>query len=214
FPRGPFSAAFIQTFIAWIRRFVGDDEAAWRSGAEVVAIGEEHGYAFWTVIGSAYSLAGTPGSQTHRDQIEGAVGRLRLMGQESFSAAHLGYLGRLYADAGEPDRALEFVAQAVDAVHKTGEGIHLPELLRQRARYTLARGGDAGDAVADLDQAVQTATEQDARVERLRAALDIASLPHELRPADWRHTLAAARAAVVPALVTPDTVAADEILAN
>lgn len=214
FPRGPFSAAFIQTFVAWIRRFVGDDEAAWRAGAEVVAIGREHGYAFWTVVGSAYSLTGTPGSQTHRDSVEGAVGRLRLIGQESFSAAHLGYLGRLYADVGEPDRALEFVAQAVDAVHKTGEGIHLPALLRQRAKYTLALGGDVGDAVADLAQAVRTATEQDARVDRLRTALDIASLPDDHRPADWHHTLSAARAAVLPALVTADTVAADEILAT
>jgi len=135
------------------------------------------------------------------------------MGQESFSAAHLGYLGRLYADAGQPDRGLEFVAQAIEAVHKTGEGIHLPELLRQRARYTLARGGVI-DATADLAEAVRMATDQDARVARLRAALDLASLPHAGRPAEWRHTLAAARAAVGPALVTPDTVAADELLAN
>ena len=214
FPRGPFSAAFIQTFVAWICRFVGDDAASWRAASEVVAIGHEHGYIFWTVMGSAYGLAGTPGSQAHRDQVEHAVDRLRLMGQESFSAAHLGYIGRLYADAGEPDRALEFVAQAIEAVHKTGEGIHLPELLRQRARYTLARGGVIGDAAADLAEAVRMATEQDARVARLRAALDLASLPHAGRPADWRRTLAAARAAVVAALVTPDTVAADELLAN
>ncbi len=214
FPRGPFSAAFIQTFVAWIRRFVGDDAASWRAASDVVAIGQEHGYIFWTVMGSAYGLAGTPGSQAHRDQVEHAVDRLRLMGQESFSAAHLGYLGRLYADAGEPDRGLEFVAQAIEAVQKTGEGIHLPELLRQRAQYTLAAGGVIDHAAADLAEAVRMATDQDARVARLRAALDLASLPHAGRPAEWRHTLAAARAAVVPALVTPDTVAADELLAN
>jgi hypothetical protein len=51
-------------------------------------------------------------------------------------------------------------------------------------------------------------------VDRLRTALDIASLPDDHRPADWHHTLSAARAAVLPALVTADTVAADEILAT
>ena len=48
--------------------------------------------------------------------------------------------------------------EALEVVHKTGEDLHLPELLRQRARYPLARGADPATAVADLPEAVRIAT--------------------------------------------------------
>ena len=84
---------------------------------------------------------------------------LRLMGQEAFAASNLGYLAQLHAAAGEIDRAQEVVAEALDAVNKSGEHVHLPELLRQRAVYTRG-GGDTNEAVADLREAVRVATEQ------------------------------------------------------
>ena len=43
------------------------------------------------------------------------------MGHESFSAAHLGYLAQLYAEAGDLERAQRLVDEALAVVHKTGE---------------------------------------------------------------------------------------------
>src|SRR5699024_9897670 len=60
FPRGPFTVGFVKTYAAWIRQFAGDDEAARGLGAEVVAVGVKHGYAYWVALGSAY-LGGPPG---------------------------------------------------------------------------------------------------------------------------------------------------------
>jgi hypothetical protein len=198
-----------------VRRFTGDEEAAWRLGAEVVAIGREHGYTFWEAIGSAYAATDPPGGEAHRAFLQQVIATLRLMGQESFAAAHLGYLAHLHAGAGDLDRALELVDEALESVHKTGEYLHLPELLRQRAGHTLARGRpDTQDAVADLMEAEAVAAEQGALVARLRAAVDIATLPGSSRPPGWKGMLTEARRAVPPALSSSDTAAADELLSH
>ena len=215
FPQGPFSLAFVKTFAAWVRRFTGDQEAAWRLGAEVVAIGREHGYTFWATVGSAYAATEPPGGEAHRAYLEQVIATLRLMGQESFAAAHLGYLAQLHAAAGHPNRAMELVDEALESVHKTGEYLHLPELLRQRAGYSRDQGRpDSLDAVADLMEAEAVAAEQGAAVARLRAAVGIAGLPGPSRPQGWRAMLTEARSALPPAFSSADTTAADDLLAD
>ena len=213
FPRGPFSLAFVDVFAAWMRRFQGDEQASWRLGADAVALGQEHGYALWTVLGAAYTTTGSPGSPEHRAALQQTIAALHVMGQESFSAAHLAYLAGLRAAAGELESSEALVSEAVDLVLRTGEGVHLPQLLRQRAGYAHARGEDAA-AAASYAEAVRVAVEQGARVERLRAALGIAALPQPGRPDDWRTVLAEARADLPASTSTPDTAAADALLAS
>ncbi len=118
FPRGPFSRAFVKAYAAWIRRFMGDDSAAWQLGADVVAIGQEYGYVFWTALGSVYIATDVPGGEAHREFLQQIIATLRLMGQEAFAASTLAYLARLYAAAGDIGRARDVVAEALDVVHK------------------------------------------------------------------------------------------------
>ncbi len=214
FPRGPFSLAFVKTYAAWIRGFLGDHDASRSLAAEVVAIGKEHGYAYWTMLGSAYLGSPTPGGEPDRDFLGQTIASLRLMGQEAFAAANLAYLARLNASAGDVDRAHELVSEAIQVVHKSGENIHLPELLRERAVYALAGGRDANHAVADLTEALRVATEQGARVARLRSALELAHVPVSSQPGSWRTWLEEARREMPPSLVTHETAAADALLAQ
>jgi class 3 adenylate cyclase/tetratricopeptide (TPR) repeat protein len=213
YPRGPSSVAFAKaSYGAWIQRFLGDDEAASRLGAEAVAVGQEHGYAFWTAYGATWAATDTPGGPPDRQFLERTLAALELMGQQAFVAFHLAFLARLDAQAGEFDRADEHLTEAFAAARRTGEDVHLPELLRQRAGFTLARGRDADQAVADLTEAVRIATRQGARVSRLRATVDLARLPPGWRPEHWQTLLAEARADMPPTVVTPDTAAADDLL--
>jgi tetratricopeptide (TPR) repeat protein len=212
FPRGPFSLALAKVYAAWIRRLLGDDESAQRLGAEAVAIGREHGFALWATNGAILAATDTPGDAPDRDFLGRTIATLQLMGHQSYTASHLGHLAGLDAAAGELDRAEEHLAEAIEAVQRTGEELHLPELLRQRARFTLARGGDAALAVADLTEALRVATAQGARVSRLRAALDLARLPAECRPEHWRTLLAEAREDMPASTVTAETVGADLLL--
>jgi class 3 adenylate cyclase/tetratricopeptide (TPR) repeat protein len=214
FPRGPFSRAFVKVYAAWIRRFMRDDNACWQLGAEVVAIGQEYGYVFWTTLGSTYIVTGTPGGEQHREFLQESVATLRLMGQEAFAASNLGYLAQLHAAAGEIDRAQDLVAEALDVVRKSGEHVHLPELLRQRAVYTLAGGGDTDEAVEDLREAERVATEQGARVARLRTALELACLPESFRPRYWRIVLEEARSDMPASFASDEVAVADDLLAG
>jgi class 3 adenylate cyclase len=213
FPRGPFTLAFVRVFASWVRRFQGDEEASWRLGAEAVALGQEHGYALWTALGTAYSTTGVPGSAEHRAALQQTIAVLHAMGQASFGAAHLAYLAQLQAAAGELDAADALLAEAVDVVLRTGELVHLPELLRQQACNAQTRGR-AEEAAASYREAVRVAVEQGARVTRLRAALGIAALPAPARPGDWRTLLTDARAELPASLSNPETTAADELLAS
>jgi tetratricopeptide (TPR) repeat protein len=213
FPRGPFSRAFVKLYTAWNRRFLGDSEGAWKLGSEIVAIGQEHGYAFWIAMGAGYLATDqAPSAAEHRAFLRQAIATLDLMGQEAFKAFNLSYLAGLHAAAGELERALELVGEGIQVVHTSGELLHLPELLRQRAVYSLGAGGDPDEAVAGLEEAVRVATEQGSRITQLRAALDLARLPVELRPADWRRVLAEARNGLAPGVAREETTAADALL--
>jgi tetratricopeptide (TPR) repeat protein len=212
YPRGPFSLAFVKTYAAWIRRFLGDHDAARELGAQVVALGRQHGYVYWISLGSAYLAADAPGHRADRAFVEQAIATLRLMGHEAFVASALAYLAQLYALADDVERADELIDEGLAVVDKTGEDLHRPELLRQRALYALARGASPAHAVADLTDAVRIATGQGARVARLRAAVQLARIPPEARPTDWRTVLADARADLPPSMSTVETAAADELL--
>jgi len=207
------SAAFAKaSYGAWIRRFLGDDEAAARLGVDAVAIGQEHGYAFWTAYGAVWAATDRPGGPPDREFLEQTLSVLLLMGHQAFRASHLAFLARLDEAAGDPGRADEHLAEAFAAARRSGEDLHLPELLRQRARAALTRGGDTEQAVADLTEAVRIATRQGARVSRLRAAVDLARLPAARRPEGWRPTLAEARADMPPSVGIPEVEAADGLL--
>ena len=90
FPRGPFSLAFVKVFAAWNRRFMGRHEDARRLGEEVLAIGKEHGYALWTTLGAVFAPPAALGGTEQRVFLGQVIATLRLMGQESFSAATWG----------------------------------------------------------------------------------------------------------------------------
>ena len=212
FPRGPFSLAFVKTYAAWIQRFLGDHDKARLLGAEVVGIGQSYGYAYWMLLGSSYVAAGRPGGAPERGFLEETIANIRLLGQEAFVASNLSYLAILSHEDGLVEEALSLVEEALDVVAKTGECLHLPELLRHRARYSLELGGAPTEIVADLREALDESRRQGAKVAHLRAALAIARLPEEHRPKEWREWLASARDAVTGAI--GEVREADEVLAG
>jgi len=213
FPRGPFTVGFVKTYAAWIRQFYGDLAAAHAVASEVVAVGRRYGYAYWVVLGSAY-LGGLPDGAPDPALLSGTVESLRLMGHEAFLASMLSSLAQVTAGAGDLERARTLVDDALQMAHQTGEMLHVPEILRRRAAFALADGGDPQDAVADILGALELAAEQGAVVSRLRAAVGLSQVPAEHRPPDWREVLTDARAAVPPAYSSTETLAADQLLAG
>jgi hypothetical protein len=212
-PRGPYTVAHIRsTFSTWMHHFLGDDDAMRRAAAEAVALSQRHGYSLLTMFGTAWAGTAEVGEAPDRQVIEQSLESLARMGQQGYFAGLLGRLAELDAAAGDQQRADQRLADAFDMVRRTGEELDLPELLRQRARFALARGEHADQVVPDLLEAVRLATERGARVSRLRAAVDLGRLPAHSRPEAWRSLLAEARDDMPGSTTTVDTAAAEELL--
>ena len=204
-PRGPFSPAFVKTFAAWNARFVGDDEKSRRLGEEVVALGEGHGYALWTALGSAYAPPVPTGGAEHRAFLEQVITTVRLMGQESFTAAYLGYLAELHADVGEVTRALECVGEACQVVEKTGEDLHLPGCSGTGLATPWPPAGTSATQSPTLREAVRIATNRTPGWTACEPPWSSPAFPTDHRPADWRHRSGAARGAVLCPPPSPPT---------
>src|SRR5262249_19494042 len=59
FPEGPFTMAYAKSFLAWTYQIRGYHEPAARLAAEVVEIGQRHGFAYWESTGEIHlALAG------------------------------------------------------------------------------------------------------------------------------------------------------------
>ena len=137
------------------------------------------------------------------------------MGQEAFAASNLGYLARAprcrrrrrpcSGGHGRGPRR-RCASPANRSIFRS--------CYVERAAYTLAGGGDTDEAVADLREAVHVATEQGARVARLRAALELARLPESLRPKGWRIMLEEARSDMPASFVSDEIAVADDLLAG
>jgi hypothetical protein len=212
-PRGPYSVAHIRsTFTTWTQHFLGNDEEMGRAAAQALAISEQHGYSLLATFGGAWSSTAAPGGAQDRQLLEESLEALARMGQQGFAAGLLGRLAQLDAAAGDQGPADEHLAAAFETVRRTGEELDLPELLRQRARFALASGRGVAQAAPDLMEAIRLAAERGARVSRLRAALDLAGLPEEGRPGDWRRLLAEAREDMPSSFVTDEATAADAVL--
>ena len=96
-------------------------------------------YALWTALGSAYAPPVPTGGAEHRAFLEQVITTVRLMGQESFMAAYLGYLAQLHAAVGEVPRGLELVGEALGG-GETGE--YPPARAAPPASVLLAAGED------------------------------------------------------------------------
>jgi len=190
FPRGPFSSAFVTTYLAWLRMMTGDAAGARSFGRRAMAIAENCRFDYFSVIGRQYVLAPERDLPADVEQLEHCEAGMDVVGHRAFRPFFLGIVARNYAYLGDPDRALERVHEALAAVQKSGELVHQPDLLRLRAEITAVADPERmDDVVADLLAAVEVGLAQGSLLLALRAANDLARLPVEARPADWREVM-------------------------
>jgi predicted ATPase len=84
-----------------------------------------------------------------------------------------------YAKAGENDKALRLIDEALAVSDETGERWALAEVLRMKAALLLAIGqADAGEIEALLVRSLEIARQQEARCWELRTSCDLARLWH------------------------------------
>jgi len=187
FPSGPFSSAFVTTYLAWIRMVTGDLEEAREFGRRTIEIGERCRFEYFQLLGGQYKLVPEASQPCDAAELEMYGQGMELVGHGAFRPTYLGIVARNHHYLGDDGRALEVLDEALDLTRKSGELVHQPDLLRLRAEITAATRPDRMDGVVtDLVTAVEIGLAQGSLLFGLRAANDLARLPHDVRPEDWR----------------------------
>lgn len=184
--KGPFTRGFVNVYASFIRRILNDDVATRALGADTVAVGREYGYTYWEIMGAVYQMGPTAESEPDAAFIAANIDALRAIGHYAFLGSALVALAELRALAGDLEGALDTIDDARLTVDKTGEMLHLPEILRRRVWHRRQLIGPRPEDVMELTEAYELAASKDIHVITLRAAIDLARLPDDERPADWR----------------------------
>ena len=187
FPRGPFSLAFITTYLAWLRMVTGDDAGARTFGQRTLELAEQHRFDYFRAIGYQYVLVPSEQMTATPEELATWESAMDMVGHAAFRAAFHAIAARNYVVRGDLKRALDEVNQGLAQVEKSGEHLHEPYLLILRAEVTARLFQDrTNDVLADLRAAVQLGVSQNSTMMALRAANEIGRFPEGFRPRDWR----------------------------
>jgi tetratricopeptide (TPR) repeat protein len=178
FPFGPFTAGYVKSQLAIVRRLEGDHVAAGQLAEEMVELGDRHGFVLWMLAGQLQQLI----SQVHLGAaaalapLEQAIGLWRqLLSIEVYTPYWLTELAAVQALCGRPDSARASLDEALTVAARTGSEFYSAETLRVRGLLRCAEGDR--DGFDDIRAAIATARSQHAGAFELRAveALELAA---------------------------------------
>jgi hypothetical protein len=217
--RDKYSEEYARYHLGCVQQHLRLGAAARASGATVVAIGTEQGFATWVALGTLCQGAGMV--------VEGrdAAGGLALIdaGVRGFKAAgaelglsnYLAIAAEGHRTVSRPDRAWAVLDEAFAMVERTAERFQLSNLHRIRGDLLLDRQTPEGAAGAEAEylRAIEVARTQQARSWELRAAIRLARLrTAHGRRADARAGLAPLYEWFTEGFQTPDLVEAKTLL--
>ncbi len=221
-----FHVLMASVWAAWLHQLRGEPEAA-RRDAELGLRGVSGRgggdqldamstfFRGWAVTKTPAEGAGSPesplqdGIREMRQGLADAAAARTLIWQPHW----LALVAEAHAEAGEIDRALDTLDEAVEsATH--GRGYYRAELERIRGELLLARTPpDAAAAEANFERALATARSQASKAYELRAATSLARLwQHQGRAADARALLEPVYQWFTEGFDTPDLLEAQALL--
>jgi class 3 adenylate cyclase/tetratricopeptide (TPR) repeat protein len=180
FPRGPFTAAEVQSYAAWTLIERGHlDRAATAVGA-VTEIAEGHGFDFWSLVAAteqatitglrALDAEATDAAtlSAHAQALDGLCGMWKVLDVALFLPAFMATVGRLRAAAGDVDGAAARYDETLQFGRSTGIRFYEAEVLRLRAQLL-----PANQVSGALRAALDLARSQGAAPFELRIARDL-----------------------------------------
>jgi len=147
---------------------------------QVVALATEHNFAYWRATGrvwGGWALVQRQDIEQGVAQIQESLAQFRAKGNVLTIPHALSVLAGVYRQAGEPEKGVDAVAEALAVIEGTNERRREAELHRQRGTLLLALPGpQRADAEVCFARALAIAREQSARMWELRAAASLARL--------------------------------------
>jgi len=213
FPSGPFSSAFVSVYLAWIRMITGNRDEAREFGRRTIEIAERCRFDYFQLLGQQYVLMPEPDRPSDVTELEQYGAGMDLVGHAAFRPTYLGIVAQNHHFLGDAEPALRALAEAMDRTGTSGELVHQPDLLRLRAEITASAHPERMDeVVTDLVAAVEIGLAQGSLVLALRAANDLARLPHDHRPPDWSDRIRAVLEQFPPNSSSPEFAEALDLL--
>jgi tetratricopeptide (TPR) repeat protein len=149
-------------------------------GGEAVALADQHDFPYWRATGrvwGGWALVQRQEIEKGLAQIQESLAQFRANGNVQTIPHALSVLAEVYGQAGESQKGLEALAEALAVLERTNERRREAEIHRLRGTLLLAlRGPHRGDAEASFARALAVAREQSARMWELRAAVSLARL--------------------------------------
>jgi predicted ATPase len=176
----PFTLVYALTCGMLLHHFGCEPATAAAYAEEVSVLAEEHEitlFAIWASIGVQWARAiqreaDAAAPETLRATIDAATAT----GALAFRPYWLSFVAEVEQSAGDVDRALTTVGEALEGAAATDERFWEAELHRQRGELELQTGDEEAAAVA-LARAVEIARAQGARSLELRAAVTATAVP-------------------------------------
>jgi predicted ATPase len=146
---------------------------------EQVALAEEHRISFWLpfatlMLGRVLALQGETARGLGLSRKSFAD--MTATHQALFTPFNLALIAQTCESVGQIDEALDLLADALEAVERTGERHSEAELHRLKGEWLLVHRRQPGEAEDSLKRALAVARRQDAKMFELRAATSVARL--------------------------------------
>ncbi len=176
YPIGPFSAQYVDCLLAVARSIDGDALGAAEVGQRLVAVGERHGFAVWSLTGQMqclYSAIQLGDASCLPGLVQAVEIWHRVVAIDSWTPYWFAGVGFAHLLTGDAASAIGAFDRALEIATTTGAGFYTAETLRGRGEAHRALG-DRAAAEADLTEALAVARRQGAELfaTRARASLD------------------------------------------
>jgi predicted ATPase len=212
----PFSMVFALMHAIALGHLLGEYTMIRPRAETMIQIATEQGFPYWSAIASMIIgrvLVGEGDHEAGIVRMREAMTTLRDTGGELIYSYALTLLAESYLEAGEAERGLPIVEEALQATQSSGQRIHEAELWRLRGELLVLSNPRADEAERSFRRALEVAQEQQARSWELRAATSLARLLPNARKEEARSQLAAALATVTEGFQTADFKEASALLA-
>ncbi len=167
-------------FTSWHHKFRREPEVVLERTEKLIALSTEQSLPFWLALATA--LKGW--AKAAQGEVDEGIARMqeglaaaRATGAQVFVPGLLALLAEGYQKAGQYDKGLSLIAEALSTVERTGERWHETELHWLKGTLLLAWGSqNEVEAEARFRQAIAVAQGQGAKSMELRSATSLARL--------------------------------------
>jgi predicted ATPase len=182
----PFRLAYALTLAAMLHYDLREQEAVQERAEAVIALCTEYGFPLWLAGGTilrGWALAAQGQAEAGIAQMHQGLAVWQAMEAETGLSCWLALLAEAYGNAGQTEAGLRVLAEALAAVHKSGERRWAAELYRLKGELLLRQpvGADlkaisTEEAETCFRQALDIARGQQAKSLELRAAMSLSRL--------------------------------------